>query len=309
MEGIDFDETYAPVERIESIRMLLAYACHKNFKVYQMDVKSAFLNGILEEEVYVKQPPGFEDATHPDYVYKLYKALYGLKQAPRAWYERLGKFLSDNKFKMGTADETLFTRQEKDDILLVQIYVDDIIFGSTNDALCKEFSENMSKEFEMSMIEELNFFLGLQIRQSDENMHISQSKYCKEMLKKFKMDNAKSISTPMSTSDKLMEDPKGIPIDTKKYRGMIGNLLYISASRPDIQYTVCKCVRFQVAPKESHLSAVKRILGYLKGTTDVGLWYPKEIPFDLVCFSDSDYAGHLVDGKSTSDTVDEANTS
>ncbi|KAL8091628.1 hypothetical protein AgCh_034040 [Apium graveolens] len=167
MEGIDFDETYAPVARIESIRMLLAYACHKNFKVYQMDVKSAFLNGILEEEVYVKQPPGFEDAAHPDYVYKLYKALYGLKQAPRAWYERLSRFLLDNKFKMGTADKTIFTRQEKDDILLVQIYVDDIIFGSTNDALCKEFSDNMSKEFKMSMMGELNFFLGLQIRKSD----------------------------------------------------------------------------------------------------------------------------------------------
>ena len=201
MEGVDFDETYAPVARIESIRMLLAYACHKDFKVYQMDVKSAFLNGILEEEVYVKQPPGFEDAIHPEHVYKLHKALYGLKQAPRAWYERLSKFLLENDFKMGTADKTLFTKQEKDDILLVQIYVDDIIFGSTNDALCKEFSDKMSKEFEMSMMGELNFFLGLQISQSDDGIHISQSKYCKEMLKKFEMDNAKPISTPMSTSD------------------------------------------------------------------------------------------------------------
>jgi len=277
MEGIDFDETYAPVARIESIRMLLAFACHKGFKVYQMDVKSAFLNGILEEEVYVKQPPGFEDPINPEYVYKLHKALYGLKQAPRAWYERLSKFLLENKFKMGTADKTLFTRQEKDDILLVQIYVDDIIFGSTNDNLCKEFSENMSKEFEMSMMGELNFFLGLQIKQSNEGIHISQSKYCKEMLKKFEMENAKPISTPMSLSDKLTEDPKGIPVDTKKYRGMIGSLLYITASRPDIQYSVCKCARFQVAPKESHLSAVKRILRYLKGTVDLGLWYPKGV--------------------------------
>ena len=302
MEGIDFDETYAPVARIESIRMLLAFACHKDFKVYQMDVKSAFLNGILEEEVYVKQPPGFEDATNPEYVYKLYKALYGLKQAPRAWYERLSKFLLENNFKMGTADKTLFTRQEKDDILLVQIYVDDIIFGSTNNDLCKEFSEKMSREFEMSMMGELNFFLGLQIRQSDEGIHISQSKYCKEMLKKFDMENTKPVSTPMSTSDKLTEDPKGIPVDTKKYRGIIGSLLYITASRPDIQYSVCKCARFQAAPKESHLSAVKRILRYLKGTINLGLWYPKGVPFNLVCFSDSDYAGHLVDRKSTSGT-------
>ena len=152
------------------------------------------------------------------------------------------------------------------------------------------------------MMGELNLFLGLQIRQFNEGIHISQSKYCKEMLKKFEMENSKPISTPMSTSVKLTEDPKGISIDSKKYRGMIGSLLYITASRPDIQYSVCKCARFQVTPKESHVSAVKRIIRYLKGTTELGLWYPKRQPFDLVCFSDSDYVGHLIDRKSTSGT-------
>ncbi|KAL8103324.1 hypothetical protein AgCh_027768 [Apium graveolens] len=206
MEGIDYDETYAPVARLEAIRIFLAFACHKGFKVYQMDVKSAFLNGVLEEEVYVIQPPGFEDLTHPEYVYKLYKALYGLKQAPRAWYERLSKFLVNSGFKMGIADTTLFTKYEGEDILLIQIYVDDIIFGSTKESLCNEFSEIMSKEFEMSMMGELNFFLGLQIKQSDEGIHISQSKYCKEMLEKFEMENAKSLCTPMSPSEKLIAD-------------------------------------------------------------------------------------------------------
>ncbi|KAL8121376.1 hypothetical protein AgCh_018202 [Apium graveolens] len=209
MEGIDYDEIYAPVARLEAIHMFLAFACHKGFKVYQMDVKSAFLNGVLEEEVDVRQPPGFEDLTHPEYVYKLYKALYGLKQAPKAWYEHLSKFLVNSGFKMGIADTTLFTKYEGEDILLIQIYVDDIIFGSTKESLCNEFSEIMSKEFEMSMMGELNFFLGLQIKQSDEGIHISKSKYCKEMLKKFEMENAKSLSTPMSPSEKLIAGETG----------------------------------------------------------------------------------------------------
>ncbi|KAH9670992.1 CCHC-type domain-containing protein [Citrus sinensis] len=167
-EGIDFDETFAPVARLESIRTLLVYACHKDFILYQMDVKSAFLNGYIMEEVYVKQPPGFENEKFPDHVYKLSKALYGLKQAPRAWYDRLKIFLLDNDFSMGKADTTLFVKHKNQDILIVQIYVDDIIFGSTNELLCKDFSSRMSQEFEMSMMGELKYFLGLQIKQNEE---------------------------------------------------------------------------------------------------------------------------------------------
>ena len=159
-EGIDFDETYAPVARLEAIRLLLAYACYKNFKLFQMDVKSAFLNGYIKEEVYVEQPPGFEDPFKENYVFKLKKALYGLKQAPRAWYDRLSQFLITNGFKRGKVDTTLFLKNYNDDLLVVQIYVDDIIFGSTNEKFCKEFSSLMQAEFEMSMMGELNFFLG-----------------------------------------------------------------------------------------------------------------------------------------------------
>ena len=151
-EGIDFDETYAPVARLESIRILLAYASSMNFKLYQMDVKSAFLNGVIEEEVYVKQPPRFEHEVYTDHVFKLNKALYGLKQAPRAWYDRLKKFLIEKDFVIGIADTTLFIKKNEKGILLIQIYVDDIIFGSTNKDLCEEFSNIMQKEFEMSMM-------------------------------------------------------------------------------------------------------------------------------------------------------------
>jgi transposase InsO family protein len=301
-EGIDFDETYAPVARLEAIRMLLAYACFMDFKLYQMDVKSAFLNGFIEEEVYVEQPPGFENYEHPYNVYKLSKALYGLKQAPRAWYERLSKFLLEHDFVRGKVDTTLFIKTHKHDILIVQIYVDDIIFGATNECMCKEFANMMQGEFEMSMMGELNFFLGLQIKQTKEGIFINQAKYTKELLKKFGMDELKPMSTPMSPSTKLDKDDKGKNVDEKKYRGMIGSLLYLTASRPDIMFSVCLCARFQSCPKESHLIAIKRIFRYLIGTYDLGLFYPKGTSFELVGYSDADYAGSRVDRKSTSGT-------
>jgi len=165
-EGIDYDETFAPVARMETIRMLIAYAAHMEFKLYQMDVKSAFLNGYLKEEVYVKQPPGFEDLEHPEYVYKLDKTLYGLKQTPRAWYDQLSTFLLTHGYSRGKIDNTLFLRKQGKDIFMVQVYVDDIIFGGTNEVLRVEFAQLMNSEFEMSMMGELNFFLGLQIKQT-----------------------------------------------------------------------------------------------------------------------------------------------
>ena len=301
-EGIDYEETYAPVARLEAIRMLLAYASIMNFKLYQMDVKSAFLNGLIQEEVYVEQPPGFEIPDKPNHVYKLQKALYGLKQAPRAWYERLSNFLLEKEFSRGKVDTTLFIKRKHNDILLVQIYVDDIIFGSTNDSLCKEFSLDMQSEFEMSMMGELKYFLGLQIKQTQEGIFINQSKYCKELIKRFGMDSAKHMSTPMSTNCYLDKDESGQSIDIKQYRGMIGSLLYLSASRPDIMFSVCMCARFQSNPKQSHLSAVKRIMRYLLGTINLGLWYPKNSTCNLIGYSDSDFAGSKTDRKSTSGT-------
>ena len=231
-EGIDYEETFAPVARLESIRMLLAYACYKDFVLYQMDVKSAFLNGYILEEVYVEQPPGFQNHLYPDHVFKLKKALYGLKQAPRAWYERLSKFLISNGFSMGKADTTLFIKKKGSDIIIVQIYVDDIIFGATNVLLCEEFSKCMHNEFEMSMMGELNFFLGLQIKQTKEGIFINQAKYIKDLLKRFELENAKSAKTPMSSTIKLDKDENGKEVDITKYRGMIGSLLYLTLVDP-----------------------------------------------------------------------------
>ena len=301
-KGIDYEETYAPVARLEAIRLLLAYACSKNFKLYQMDVKSAFLNGVINEEVYVSQPPGFENDEYPDYVYKLKRALYGLKQAPRVWYERLSKFLLDHGYSRGKVDTTLFIKRKGKHILLVQVYVDDIIFGSTNIHLVEEFSKVMQGEFEMSLMGELNYFLGLQIKQLDEGTAVCQTKYCRELLKRFGMNDSKSIDTPMPTNGNLDKDDNGKSVDVKKYRGMIGSLLYLTASRPDIMFSVCMCARYQSDPQESHLKAVKRIFRYLHGTSKYGLWYSKGSDCSLVGYSDSDFAGCKSDRKSTSGT-------
>ncbi|GKA58175.1 putative ribonuclease H-like domain-containing protein, partial [Tanacetum coccineum] len=196
-EGIDYDEVFAPVARIEAIRLFLAYASFKDFVVYQMDVKSAFLYGKIEEEVYVCQPPGFEDPDFPDRVYKVEKALYGLHQAPRAWYETLSTYLLDNGFQRGKIDKTLFIRRDKGDILLVQVYVDDIIFGSTKKSLCTEFEKMMHKKFQMSSMGELTFFLGLQVKQKEDGIFISQDKYVTEILKKF------GFTQPIETEELL----------------------------------------------------------------------------------------------------------
>jgi hypothetical protein len=300
VEGLDFGETFAPVARLEAICILLAYASHHEIKLYQMDVKSAFSNGFINELVYVDQPPGFEDPRYPNHVYRLSKVLYGLKQAPRAWYERLQDFLIEKSFTIGKVDTTLFTKKLNGEIFIFQVYVDDIIFGSTNEDYCKEFGKLMSKEFKMSMIGELTFFLGFQVKQMREGIFISQEKYTKDLLKRFKMEDCKPIKTPMPSNGLLDLDDGGKPVDQTLYCSMIGSLLYLTAFRPDIMFSVCMCARFQACPKEPHLSAVKIILRYLKHTPSIGLWYPKGARFQLVGYSDSDYAGCKIDRKSTS---------
>ncbi|GKB21855.1 putative ribonuclease H-like domain-containing protein [Tanacetum coccineum] len=237
-EGIDYDEVFAPVARIEAIRLFLAYASFKYFMVYQMDVKSAFLYGKIKEEVYVCQPPGFEDPDFPDRVYKVKKALYGLHQAPRAWYETLSTNLLDNRFQRGK--------------------------------LIKPYS---SKDTKMSSMGELTFFLGLQVEQKKDGIFISQDKYVAEILKKFGFIEVKTASTPIETQKALLKDEDGKEMDVHMYRLMIGSLMYLTSSRPDIMFAVCACAGYQVNPKVSHLYAVKRIF--------------------------SDYAGASLDRKST----------
>nr|GEU60277.1 hypothetical protein [Tanacetum cinerariifolium] len=253
-EGIDYEEDFAPVARIEAIRLFLAYASFMGFMVYLMDVKSEFLYGIIEEEVYVCQPSGFEDPNHPNKVYRVVKALYGLHQAPRAWYETLATYLLENGFHRGTIGQTLFIKKQKGDIL--------------------------------------------QVKQNKDGIFISQDKYVAEILRKFGLTEGKSASIPIDTEKPLLKDPDGEDVDVHIYRSMIGSLIYLTSSRLDIMFAVCACAHFHVTLKALHLHTVKWIFRYLKGKPHLGLWYPKDSPFDLVAYSDSDYAGASLDKKS-----------
>jgi hypothetical protein len=258
---LDFEETFAPVARLESIQILLAYAAHHSFKMFQMDVKSTFLNGPIKKEVYMEQPPAFEDDRYTDHVYKLSKVLYGLKQAPRAWYECLRDFLIANAFKVGKADPTLFTKTCDGDLFVCQIYVDDIIFGSTNQKSYEEFSRVMMQKFEMSMMGELTYFLGFQVKQLKDGTFISQTKYTQDLLKRFGTKDAKPAKTPMGTNRHLDLNKGGKSVDQKAYRSMIGSLLYLCASRPDIMLSVCMCARFQSDPRSVTLWSLSEFLG------------------------------------------------
>jgi hypothetical protein len=270
VEYLDFDETFALIARLESIHILLAYATHHCFKIYQIDVKSAFLNGPIKKEVYVEQPLDFEDEEFPNHVYKFHKALYGFKQAPRTWYECLRDFLIDNGFMIGKVDSTLFTRRMGRDLFVCKIYIHDIIFGSTNKSFCDEFSKIKTDSFEMSMMGELKFFLGFQIKQLEDETFISLTKYTHDLLKKFDMDKAKPIKTPMATNSHLDLDMGSKSVDQKVYRSMIDSLLYLCASRSDIMLSVCMCVRFQATIKEC-------LLGLLPWVPRAASYGPKSL--------------------------------
>ncbi|GKC54946.1 retrovirus-related pol polyprotein from transposon TNT 1-94 [Tanacetum coccineum] len=298
-EGIDFEESFAPVARLEAIIIFVAYVAHKNFPIFQMDVKTAFLNRPLKEEVFVCQPDGFVDLEFPNHVYQLKKALYDLKQASRAWYDKLFLFLIEHHFTKGIVDLTLFTRRHGDDILLVQIYVDDIIFGSTKLVFAKIFEKLMKDNFEMSMIGEMKFFLRLQVHQSPRGIFICQSQYTMDILKKHGIEKCDTVSTPMAIT-KLDADLQGTTVDQTKYRSMIGGLMYLTASRPDIAYATFVCARYQARLTDKHLREVKRIFQYLRQTINMGLWYLKDFGFALIAYADADHAGCNDDCKNTS---------
>ncbi|WJX82941.1 hypothetical protein P8452_65643 [Trifolium repens] len=300
VEELKFEETFALVARLESIRLLLGVACILKVKLYQMDVKSAFLNGYLHEEVYVEQPNGFIDPDFPKHVYRLKKALYGLKQAPRAWYERLTQFLVNQGYRKGGSDKSLFVKGENGKFMIAQIYVDAIVFGGTSNTMVQHFVKQMQSEFEMSLVGELTYFLGLQIKQMEDTIFISQSKYARNVVKKFGMENASHKRTHAPTHLKLTKDEKGVDVDQSLYRNIIGSLLYLTASRPNITFVVGVCARYQADPKMSHLTQVIRILKYVNGTCDYGMMFFHCENSTLFGYCDADWAGSADDRKSTS---------
>ncbi|WVZ80894.1 LOW QUALITY PROTEIN: hypothetical protein U9M48_028331 [Paspalum notatum var. saurae] len=288
--GIDYEKTFAPVARLEAIRILLAFGASKGFKLQQMDVKSAFLNGFIEEEVYVRQPPGFENAKFPEWIRrKLRKALYGMTQAPRAWYARLKSFLLMSGFVMGSVDKTLFLLSRGGDTLIVQIYVDDIIFGGSSHALVSSFAEQISREFEMSL-------MGLQ------GTFVHQAKYTRDILKKFNMGDSKPMTTSMSTNTALDADEDGDAVDQKEFRGMIGSLL-------DQTGNLVRGLLLCALPGFSQDISPSSGEAHFQFTPELGLWYSSGSSLSLRGFSDADHASCRIDRKSTSGTCQLLGTS
>ncbi|KAJ1691007.1 hypothetical protein LUZ63_015162 [Rhynchospora breviuscula] len=301
--GIDYDEVFAPVARMETIRLLISLAAQFKWSIYQMDVKSAFLNGVLEEEVFVEQPSRYMKAGKETQVLKLKKVLYGLKQAPRVWNSRIDTYIKKHKFKQCPYEHALYVKENKGNLLYVALYVDDLIFMGNDEKMIKEFKEVMTREFEMTDLGLMKYFLGLEVRQEKTWILVSQEAYAKEILKKYKMDECNPISTPMELGAKLSKFEGGDRVDASKYRSLVGCLRYLACTRSDIAYSVGVVSRFMDEPKYSHWKAIKRILRYIKGTESLGLFYSNSEKYKLIGYSDSDWCGDIDDRKSTSSYV------
>ncbi|KAD6453846.1 hypothetical protein E3N88_08552 [Mikania micrantha] len=304
IEGVDYTETFAPVARFETIRVVIAIAAYRGWELHQLDVKTAFLNGELNEEIYVQQPEGFTERGREELVYRLRKALYGLKQAPRAWYSKIDDYFERHGFTKSHSEPTLYIKKVLDQgVMYVCLYVDDIVCTSSSKKLIHEFKTSMESEFEMSDMGLLRYFLGLEVTQTNSGVFISQSQYAKHLLSKFKMAHVKPDSTPMNTSEKLVINDGADKVDEVNYRSAVGGLIYLTHTRPDLAYSVSLVSRFMQKPSKTHLGAVKRIMRYIAGTYEFGLWYDQLGELELVGYTDSDWAGCGDDRKSISANI------
>ena len=288
---------------METIRLLISQAAQFKWPIYQMDVKSAFLNGVLEEEVYVEQPPGYVKAGKEGKVLKLRKALYGLKQAPRAWNTRIDTYFKKTGFVQCPYEHALYVRKKDNDVLFVALYVDDLIFMGSNEKMVKEFKEAMTREFEMTDLGLMKYFLGLEVKQGESGIFVSQEAYAKNILKMYKMEDSNPVAIPMELGAKLSKFEGGDRVDPSKFRSLVGSLRYLTCTRPDIAYSVGVVSRFMEEPRHSHWKAIKRILRYIRGTESLGLYYSRTNEYKLVGYSDSDWCGDVDDRKSTAGYV------
>ncbi|KAG9446373.1 hypothetical protein H6P81_012501 [Aristolochia fimbriata] len=299
--GIDYFEVFAPVARLDTVRMILSLAAQMKWTTYQMDVQSAFLNGFLDEEVYVDQPDGYVQTGKEHMVYKLKKSLYGLKQAPRAWYTRIDEYFMKRGFARCPHEHTLYVRSDNNGhLLLICLYVDDLIFTGDSVSMIQEFREAMVCDFAMTDMGLMSYFLGLEVVQTQEGIFVSQQKYARDILKRFKMLDCNSIRTPMEERIKLTKEGSGEEVSSTYYKQIVGSLRYLTATRPDILFSVGMVSRFMEKPRQSHLQSAKRILRYIKGTISDDILYKSSNSFKLVGYTDSDWAGDGGDRRSTS---------
>eukprot|EP00250_Pteridium_aquilinum_P010876 c19689_g3_i1 orf=64-1296(+) len=276
-----------------TIRSICALAAHNGWNVHQLDIKTAFLNGDLHEEVYVTQPRGFVQKGQENKVCRLKKALYGLKQAPRAWYEKIHAYLTAHGFQNSPTESTLYVKRADDVHLIIALYVDDMLLTGPNESHIADFKADLNASFEMSDLGHLHHYLGIQFKQCDGGIALCQTKYIETLLRRFSLEDCKPIATPMETGLKLSLHDAGDHFDVTLYQTAVGCLIYVCITRPDIQYSVSQVSRFMHSPGSQHWKAVKRIFRYLSGTIHLGLFYPKggSLPPDLHAFSDSDWAG------------------
>ena len=302
--GIDYEEIFAPVARFDSIRILIAIAAQLDWNLHHLDVKSAFLNGEIKEDLYVMQPEGFVIKGKESHVLKLTKALYGLKQAPRVWNSKLNKTMDDLGFEKSKLDAALYYKGNDKERVLVGIYVDDLIITGPREEKIEKFKEEMKEKFEMTDLGLLSSYLGMEVRQTKANIFLSQRAYINHVLKAFKMDECNAIQTPMEVHLKLQRENQGKLVNSTNFRSLIGSLRYLMNTRPDITFCVSYLSRFMDKPSSEHLAAAKRILRYLKGTVNFGVSYKKgDRNMKITGFSDSDFAGDINDRKSTSGQI------
>ncbi|KAH9291933.1 hypothetical protein KI387_042879, partial [Taxus chinensis] len=298
-EGIDYEETFAPTAKMVTFRLLLAFAAQFGWKIYQMDVKSAFLNGDLEEEVYMTQPEGFQACGREHLVCRLIKSLYGLKQAPRAWYIKIDTHLRDSGFKRSHSDPNLYVKSTNDDIVILIVYVDDLAITGSGDAAIHKVKSDLCTAFDMTDLGLLHYCLGVEFWQQDHLIFISQVKYATNLLQKFKMYDCNSSSTPMEVGLKLSAHDDSPPVDETLYRQLVGSLIYLTTTRPDLCFAVSYLSRFLSKPKLIHWGAAKRVLRYVKGTLDFGILYQRVADFTLIGYTDSDWGGSVDTRRST----------